>query len=225
VKGTKAQPFFRRECASRLFAGERISTMLTQFAKFRLLFSKAVQGDNRARGELFECCREMITRAGYRRLNPALTSLDDDDLWQEVYFRIVSRWSSVRTKTVDRFYHWVRRVLESTRRRLEDRYTTRGKRDPARELRLDDEANRFLGELLVSGILTPVHLAQVAENQRLVRRALMNLARRERAIGQWWMDGLTLEEIAMRLGRSHSSVRRVWRAARDRLHAPLQVCS
>ena len=90
---------------------------------------------------------------------------------------------------------------------------------------LDDEANRFLGELLVSGILTPVHLAQVAENQRLVRRALMNLARRERAIVQWWMDGLTLEEIAMRLGRSHSSVRRVWRAARDRLHAPLQVCS
>jgi RNA polymerase sigma factor (sigma-70 family) len=199
--------------------------MLTQSGTFRLLFLKAVQGDNAALGKLFECCREMITRAGYRRLNPALTSLDDDDLWQEVFFRIVSRWNTVRTKTVDRFYHWVRRVLESTRRRLEDRYATRGKRDPARELRLDDEANRFLGELLVSDVLTPVHVAQVAENRRLVRRALMKLEQRERAIVQWWMDGMTLEEIAARLGRSHSSVRRVWRAARNRLQAPLQICA
>jgi DNA-binding CsgD family transcriptional regulator len=53
----------------------------------------------------------------------------------------------------------------------------------------------------------------------------MKLERRERAVVQWWMDGMTLEEIAARLGRSHSSVRRVWRAARDRLQAPLQVCA
>jgi RNA polymerase sigma factor (sigma-70 family) len=199
--------------------------MTTQSSTFRTLFSQAAQGDNDARGELFERCREMITRAGYRRLNPALTSLDDDDLWQEVYFRIVSRWSTVHTETVDRFYHWVRKVLASTRRRLEDRYTTRGKRDPARELRLGDEANRFLGELLVSDTLTPLQVAQAVENGRLVRRALMKLDRRERGVVQMWMNGMTLEEIAMRLGRSHSDVRRVWRAARDRLHAPLQVCA
>jgi RNA polymerase sigma factor (sigma-70 family) len=197
--------------------------MLTQATKFRILFVQAAQGDNGARGELLECCREMITRAGYRRLNPALTSLDDDDLWQEVFLRVVSRWSTIRTPTVDRFYHWVRKVLQSTRRRLEDRYATRGKRDPGRELRLDDEGNRFLSELLIANALSPLQIAQSIEYRRLVRRVLLTVEHQQRAVVQMWMDGMTLEEIAARLGRSHSSVRRVWRDARDRLQAPLQV--
>jgi RNA polymerase sigma factor (sigma-70 family) len=199
--------------------------MQKQTDSLRILYLKAAAGDNAARGELFELCRAMITRAGYRRLNPAVTSLDDDDLWQEVFFRIVSRWAWIRAKSVDRFYHWVRKVLDSTRRRLEDRYARRGKRDPSRELRLDDECNAFLGELLVCEALSPVLVAQALENEQFVRCAMMRLKRGERGIVQMWMNGMTFEEIAVRLGRSHSTVRRVWRAVRDRLRHPLRICA
>ncbi len=186
----------------------------------------AIAGNKEARGKATLLCRDIITRCGYRHLDSTIqATVDDDDLWASVNVKIEQSWHRFAGKTVGAFYCWVRTILNSVRRNLEDRYVPKRERDPDGERRKDDAAVQFLFEAMASDEPTPDQVAEALEREYLVQRALKVLPLEERAVVQMSMDGMTHEEIADMLGESRSAVRSRWRSARNRLRAELRACA
>jgi RNA polymerase sigma factor (sigma-70 family) len=186
----------------------------------------AIAGNKEARGNAVLLCREIITRRGYRHLDATIqATADDDDLWSSVNVKIEQSWRRFYGKTAGAFYCWVRKVLNSVRRNLEDQYVPKRERDPEEERRKDDAAVEFLLESLASDEPTPDQVAEALERDYLVQRALTMLPIEDRAVVQMSMDGMTHEEIAEALGENRGAVRCAWRSARNRLRGDLRACA
>jgi len=142
-----------------------------------------------------------------------------------VYARPTLRLNGSVIEVSRAFYCWVRKVLNSVRRNLEDLYIPKRERDPVEERRKDDAAVEFLLESLASDEPTPDQVAEALERDYLVQRALKMLPIEDRAVVQMSMDGMTHEEIAEALGKSRGAVRCAWRSARNRLRGELRACA
>jgi RNA polymerase sigma-70 factor (ECF subfamily) len=153
------------------------------------------------------------------RLDPALRCrLDESDLAQEALLRAHDRREQFRGTTEAEMVAWVKEILAHVAADALRRETAQG-RDPAREVR--DSSLRW-DALLADPGESPSEAARRRERLEALAAALEQLPQPERdAVTAKDLMGLSVAEVAERLGRTHQAAVGLLRRGRARLRALL----
>jgi RNA polymerase sigma-70 factor (subfamily 1) len=136
-------------------------------------------------------------------LNPNRTIIRDSDLAQEALLNAHQCPDQVRDGTPEQQRAWAWKVVVRTGAKMLY-HMHRAKRDIAREQPLDDVR---LEDCLADGRPTPLDEAQRSERAGRLAAALHELTDGQREVIRWhYLENLTLEEIAARLGISPPAV-------------------
>jgi RNA polymerase sigma-70 factor, ECF subfamily len=190
------------------------------------LLRRAGQGDAQARDELFVQHRDRLRRLIAVRLNRRLAArLDPSDLVQDVLIEANQQLVGYLRERPLPFYAWLRqiawqRLIDIHRKHVvAQRRSVRRERAPA----LPDESVAELADLLVSSHSTPSKQLMREELRERVRKALLELAERDREVlVMRYLEQLAMAEIAAVLGISEGAVKVRHLRALQRLHAALQ---
>lgn len=146
---------------------------------------------------------------------------DPADIVQQTMLEAVRAFPGFRGTTGAEFTAWLRQILAHALAHEIRRYAGTQKRDLARERSLDetlDEASRRFGDLLAASGTSPSQQAVKNERELQLARLLDSLpADHREVLILRHLEGLTHEEIALRLGRKPGAVRMLWVRALARL--------
>lgn len=175
----------------------------------RSLFDQAVAGDRAAADRLFARAADRLLLFVRLRLGPALRArLDEHDVLQEVFVhaqRDLGRFDAAGSSDPERaFVHWLCALAENRLRDLAA-FHRRQRRDPAREQR---DVTAVLRELQRQGHGPATSMVRREERDRLaIGIDGLDDGDREVLLLRFF-EGLTVDAIADRTGRSASAVRR-----------------
>lgn len=172
------------------------------------LVDHAAAGDARALDELFAGCQARLRRLLALKGGSALRATELDDLVQEAYLEATRQFADFTYQGPDSFFRWLATVAMHRLANLQ-RMATAQKRDRRRERPLQGE-----GSTLVPGAVHPAQhgpgprtIVVGAEARERLERALATLSADDRdVITMARMQGLPLQEIAARLGRTRNAV-------------------
>lgn len=182
------------------------------------LILRARQGETRVLNRLIDDYRPYLRLLARLRRDPRLTAkLDDSDMVQEASALAARNFADFRGNTEGEFTAWLRTTMARvTAQAL--RHYTRQRRNVHLEQDLQrsyDESSSMMAAMATSTD-EPSPSEQVMRRERdvLVAEALHELPPHYReVIILREYDGLTLEEIGRRMGRSADSVRKTWARA------------
>ena len=137
---------------------------------------------------------------------------DDSDLVQETLLQVHRDLAQFRGITEAEFAAWLRSIMAAINGK-HMRYYTAQKRDVCIERQLEDELNnssQMLGRMTATPIATPSEHAVQRERAVVLSQALMQLQPdyRETLILHR-LEGLTMKEVAARMGRTEDSVQKL----------------
>jgi len=185
-------------------------------------------GDASVLGKLLEGYRSYLTLLARLSLRKRLQGkLAESDVVQEVFLEAYRDFGQFRGKTEKELTSWLRKILAHNLANLVRHYCgTRG-RDVRLERELEFELERSSQALdpgLISPQSSPSHRAAQREQLVLVANALKELPQdyREVLILRH-LEGLSFPEVAKRMGRTLSSVDKLWVRALARLRRVLGV--
>jgi len=172
------------------------------------LVDRAAAGDMQALDQLFARCQGRLRRLLARNGGAALRAAELDDLVQEAYLEATRRFPDFTYQGPDSFFRWLATVVLHRLANLQ-RMAAAQKRDRRLERPLAGE-----GSTLLPGAVQPVHagpgprtIVLGAEAQARLERALQTLADDDRAvITLARVQGLPLQEVAERMGRTRNAV-------------------
>jgi RNA polymerase sigma-70 factor (ECF subfamily) len=187
------------------------------------LVDHAAAGDPRALDELFAQCLGRLRRLLAMKGGRALAAAELDDLVQEAYLEAVRRFPDYTYQGPDSFFRWLATVALHRLANLQ-RMAAAQKRDRARERPLQGD-----GSTLVPGAVQPAHagpgprtLTLGVEAQARLDTALGKLSEQDReVIVLARVQGLALQEIAERIGRTRNAVALLLSRALRKLKAAL----
>ena len=184
---------------------------------------KAVQsGDTDAVAVLVEHYRPYLRLMARVSVGRRLQSkLDDSDIVQEASLMAARDLHDFRGETEQELTAWLRRVLANVIANTYRHYA-RDRRDIHFEQELQAELDQSSAGLaqLVGNESTPSHQAMRREDAVVLARALEQLQPQYNQVLMWReFEGLSLAEIADKLGRSRNSVQKLWaRAIQEMRH-------
>lgn len=186
------------------------------------LLLRAKAGDVADLGRLFELYRNYLRLLVGVQLGRRLKSkVDESDVLQETFLDAHRQFPSFRGTSEAQLLAWLRQILAGNIAKVVRKYYGTQRRDPRLEQQLEDEL-----EETSRGLAGGIAAAQSSPSQRVVRRELaVVLANALRDLPEDYRDvimlahleGLPFPEVAMRMGRTVSSVKHLWARALARL--------
>jgi RNA polymerase sigma-70 factor (ECF subfamily) len=179
-------------------------------------------GEGRALGELLELYRNYLELLARLQIGRRLQGkVDAADLVQETFLAAHTHFAQFRGNTEEELAGWLRQILASRLAKLVRRFCGTQRRDVRLERQLEDEldqSSRQLDKGLAAPGSTPSQRAVRREQAVLLADALRQLPDDYREVlVLHHLEGLSLVEVARRLGRSLDSVKNVWLRALARL--------
>ena len=190
-----------------------------QQAKTRLLVEKAKGGDHEAYDQLFAHAADRALLFIRLRLGPQLRAkLDAMDVLQEAYIEAHKAFDRFEYTGEDAFARWLCRIIDNCIRGLAD-YHGAKKRKGSKPTIHESGVLKQLRDS-TTGVVTKADRLDAREKLAISMETL-DEEQREVLLLRHWQD-LTIEEIAQRMDRSPSAVRRLLGRATTRLGALLQ---
>ena len=191
------------------------------------LIARARSGDAVALGRLLDQYRAYLTLLARLQIGSRLRGkADPADVIQEVFLEAARSFPQFRWRTEAELVGWLRQVLASKLGELFRRYLGAQRRDVRREQDLTaelDRSSRDLGALVAAPGSSPSQQAARREQAVLLADALERLPEHYReVIVLHHMEGLSLPEVAGRMGRSAGAVEKLWARALARLRDMLR---
>jgi RNA polymerase sigma-70 factor (ECF subfamily) len=178
------------------------------------LLHLARQGDEQALGDLLVLYRNYLKLLARVQIDRRLQrKVDASDVVQDALLRAHRAFGGFRGQTEAEVLAWLRRILASCLVDLARQYHGTGRRrlDLERDFEHDlDDASRALDTRLINHS-TPSAAAARRERGVQLANALAHLpAGYREAVVLRHLEGLTFPEIALRMGRSVDSVKKLW---------------
>lgn len=172
------------------------------------LVDHAAAGDVQALDQLFARSLPRLRRLLALKAGSALRDAELDDLVQEAYLEATRQFADYTYQGPDSFFRWLATVALHRLANLQ-RMAVAQKRDKRRERPLQGDGSTLIpgGVQPADGGPGPRTLLVGAEAQDLVERALATLSADDReVITLARVQGLSLQEIAERVGRTRNAV-------------------
>jgi RNA polymerase sigma-70 factor (ECF subfamily) len=199
-------------------------------ADLEQLIGRGRGGDAAAVGKLLEGYRNYLTLLARLTLQKRLQGkLDESDVVQEAFLEAYRDFPQFRGTTEKELTSWLRKILAHNLANVVRHYCgTRG-RDVRleRELEVDlERSSQAFDPGLVASQSSPSRQAEKREQMVLVADALKQLpADYREVLILRHLEGLSFPEVATRMGRTLSSVDKLWVRALARLRRVLGVAS
>jgi RNA polymerase sigma-70 factor (ECF subfamily) len=182
------------------------------------LLSQARQGSGPALGQLLELYRDYLTLLARLHIGRRLQGkVDAADLVQETFLKAHRDFAGFRGTTEAELAGWLRQILATSLAGLVRHYLGTRRRDPRleQELVLEvDESSRALDRGLVAPHCSPSRQAARREQAVLLANALGQLPEHYREVMiLHHLEGLSLSQVARRMGRTPDSVEKLWARA------------
>jgi RNA polymerase sigma-70 factor (ECF subfamily) len=179
------------------------------------LLEQARAGDAAARGTLLEAHRPYLTLLAQLQIGRQLQGkADPADIVQETFLEAHRDLAAFRGATAAEFAAWLRQVLARNLANLLRRYYGTQARDPRleRSLAADlDQSSLALGTVPAAAESTPSRQAARREDAVRLAAALASLPPNYRDVLVYrYLDGLRFPQVAVRMGRSLGSVKKLW---------------
>jgi RNA polymerase sigma-70 factor (ECF subfamily) len=192
------------------------------------LLHRARAGDVPAVGRLLELYRAYLAVLARVQIGKRLQGkVDASDLVQEAFLGACRDFPQFRGTTEREFLAWLRQILASLLANLVRHYQGTQRRDVRleRQLALElDQSSQALDRGLIASQSSPSHQAARREQAVVLAEALGRLPDDWRELLTLrHLEGLSFPEVAQRLGRSVSSVKRMWPLALEGLRRVLEV--
>jgi RNA polymerase sigma-70 factor (ECF subfamily) len=190
------------------------------------LLRQAREHGAEAVGELLETYRSYLSLLARLHVDRRLEcKVDADDLVQETFLQAHQALGQFRGTSEAEFVEWLRKILATRLANQVRRFYGARRRDVRLERQLDAElrkSSRSIAGALVKTHSTPSEKAARREQAVLLAEALQQLPPDHReVIVLHHLQGLTLPEVAQRMGRSAGSVEKLWMRALAQLRRAL----
>jgi RNA polymerase sigma-70 factor (ECF subfamily) len=173
------------------------------------LIDRAKQGDASAAAELLETYRNYLRLLARIHLDRSVQAkVDPSDLVQETLLRAAGHISQWRGNSEPELIAWLRRIMANTSAKTMAQYTQTRRRNIGLERQMTaslDRSGRVL-EQLASPLTSPSQRAIRREATVLLANRLAELPDDYRQAIVWHhLEGLSIAEVAERMGRSAAS--------------------
>jgi RNA polymerase sigma-70 factor (ECF subfamily) len=190
------------------------------------LLSLARAGDRAALGRLLERYRHYLSLLARLQVGRRLQGkVDAADIVQETFLEAHRDLTQFRGTTEPELVQWLRRILATTLANQIRRYFGTQARDPQLERELVDAldaSSRSMDGGLIAPQSSPSQQAARREQAVLLADALQALpGDYHEVIVLRHLEGLSFPEVALRMGRSEDSVKKLWARALARLRQSL----
>lgn len=191
-----------------------------QEERVRELISKAKGGDEAARDELLEGCRNYVRLMARSQVETWMqTKVDASDLIQQTLLEAYQGLSQFEGESEAEWYAWIKQILAHNTQDFIRQFRT-AKRDARKEVRLnrqgDDDSIRALD--LSAKLQTPSQLLIQDEREFELANAIAQLNEDYQEVIQLRnLQRLPFDEVAERMGRSRGAVQMLWARALKRL--------
>ncbi len=174
---------------------------------------QARKGDADALGKLLEFYRPYLALLARLRLGKQLQAkFDDSDLVQEATLNAHQNFAGFQGTSEKEFTGWLRQILAHAGANLTRHYRSQ-RRDVRAERRLQDELDKsseLIGNVLIAPASSPSERSHRREQAVILARALEQVSADYReALILHELEGLTMQEVAQRMGRSLNSVQKL----------------
>jgi RNA polymerase sigma-70 factor, ECF subfamily len=191
------------------------------------LLALAREGDRGSLGELLTHYRSYLQMLASTQLEKRLAPrVSPSDIVQETMLKAQRHLAQFRGQTEQEFLAWLRQILASRLARFVEQHLLAAKRDIRREISMDrlrgacEQSAPRLSSIVKAAIQTPSAVARQREDTIEVAEMLARLPPRYRDILIWRnTQGLSFEEIAVRLKRKPGATRMLWLRAIEKLRA------
>jgi RNA polymerase sigma-70 factor (ECF subfamily) len=176
-----------------------------------LLVDRAKAGDRQAVAELLDLYRNYLLLLARVHIDKNLQAkADASDLVQETCLMAARDFAQFRGETEAEFVAWLRRILANAGAALVRKYKGTRTRDIGREQQIQqqlDQSSCALAQLVVGPDSTPSRIAARRESAVVLANALARLPDDYReVVVLFHLEGLSLADVAARMGRSVPSV-------------------
>lgn len=187
--------------------------------------AEARAGSPAGLSRLLEECRGYLLGIANQELDPQLRGkAGASDMVQETFLRAQREFEQFDGQTEQEWLGWLRQILVHQLANLNRHYCGTSKRNIQRELPLNDAPGQHGEGDLVDPGDTPSAIARTKEDDDRLRAALKQLKPKYRQVIEWRnYEGLSLEEIGQRLGKSAEAARKLWARAVDQLGQRLET--
>jgi RNA polymerase sigma-70 factor (ECF subfamily) len=189
------------------------------------LLAEARRGGRDSLGALLELYRNYLSLLARTQVDLHLQGrANPSDLVQETFLQACGHFGQFRGSTEKELLAWLRRILVNNLGRLVETQLRAQKRDARREVSLENQVRRLdrsaakVEAALVSQHSSPSAQAQRRELATQVADLLAGLPAHYRdVIVLRNLEGLSFEEVALRMGRTPGAVRVLWLRALEKL--------
>ncbi len=191
------------------------------------LIAQARNGSDRALGQLLELYRSYLMLLARVQVGRSVQSkVDPSDLVQETYLQAHRHFGGFRGASEAELMAWLRKIMAERGAKLARRYFGSRQRDVRLEQQMHDDLDQSscqLERVLPVADTSPSQRAMRRERAVLLANALEALpADYREVILLHHMEGLSMSEVATRMGRSYDSVRKLWVRSMIKLRPLLQ---
>jgi RNA polymerase sigma-70 factor, ECF subfamily len=182
-------------------------------------------GSREAIGAALEGCRGYLLGIAERELDADLRAKGGaSDLVQDTFLEAQRDFAGFRGETEADLLAWLRRLLLNNLANFARSYRQTAKRQIGREIRLPAGSESSAGELRIAAD-GPSPSAEIrgGEDAAALQAAMTRLPDDYREVLTLrYVEGLTFDQIAERMGRSPAALRKLWSRAVDRLQSEME---
>lgn len=194
------------------------------------LFISARQGSSSCLGQLLALYSNYLKLLVAAQLDNRLRArVSPSDIVQESFFEAHRDFGEFRGQSIGEFVVWLRRIVVNNILRVVEQHVLTEKRDVRREVSLEEIGKRLekstvrLETLLAQQTESPSGCAARREDELLLADSLASMPADYRdVIVLRHIEGLSFEQVALRMDRSAGAVRMLWLRALKKMRESLQ---
>ena len=196
---------------------EAITMNQTNSSDTEELISEARHGSHHALAQVINDYRAYLTLLARAQKHRYLQAkFDDSDLVQETCLQAHQSFQQFNGTSEAEFMQWLRKIMAHTAAKMIRHYSQQ-KRNVNVEHQLEQGLNQSslnLGDLLASPGSSPSQRAMRRERAKVFADALSVLKTEYREVViLHYIEGLSMDEVAQRMGRSANAVQKLWARA------------